>query len=163
KEGDYAWLSTKNLRLRRPSRKLDDLWIGPFRINEVVSPVAFRLGLPDSMSRIHPVFHSSLLKPWLSDTTPSAISSQEEEQEVQQILEVRGNKYLVHWAGEHHSEATWEPKENLTNCKELLDEFWARGKREKEGKRQETTCVVSLGTSRGRFGLRRGEGVIRIT
>ena len=57
-------MSTKFLK---PSgykqHKLQDKWIGPFSIMDDVSKVAYRLDLPPSMSRVHPVFHVSLLKP----------------------------------------------------------------------------------------------------
>ena len=33
------------------------------------------------------------------------------------------NKYLVKWKGYSSKDATWEPTENLHNCKEFLDEF----------------------------------------
>lgn len=53
--GDWVWLSTRDLRLGLPSRKL----IGPFVITAQVIPVTFKLLLPSHM-RIHPVFHVSV-------------------------------------------------------------------------------------------------------
>lgn len=56
--GDRVWLSTRDLRLDLPSRKL----IGAFVITAQVNPVTLKLLLPSHM-HIHPVFYVSLLRP----------------------------------------------------------------------------------------------------
>lgn len=35
----------------------------------------------------------------------------------------RGKEFLVSWRG--YQETTWEPRKNLTNCKEILEKFEA--------------------------------------
>jgi hypothetical protein len=135
KKGDLVLLSTKNLPIRRPSKKLDYTYTGPFKIIEVVSTVAYKLELPDTW-RIHNVFHVSLLEPYTtSDKFPSRITSPpppeiidgEEEFEVEKILDKRRNKgqteYFVKWLGSPHHESTWEPAENLKHCEELVQQF----------------------------------------
>ncbi|KAK3505573.1 hypothetical protein QTP70_021494 [Hemibagrus guttatus] len=62
KVGQKVWLSTRNLCLRLPCKKLSPKFIGPFEIVCQVNPVAYRLRLPTSY-RICPTFHVSLLKP----------------------------------------------------------------------------------------------------
>lgn len=53
----------RQLSLTGPSHhKLSPRFYGPFTITNQCGPVAFKLNLPDS-SKIHSVFHSSLLKP----------------------------------------------------------------------------------------------------
>ncbi|GKF28231.1 putative reverse transcriptase domain-containing protein [Tanacetum coccineum] len=49
--------------------KLNPLYIGPFRIIERIGPVAYRLELPQELSRVHYVFHICNLKKCLSDDT----------------------------------------------------------------------------------------------
>ncbi|KAK3516699.1 hypothetical protein QTP70_022492, partial [Hemibagrus guttatus] len=60
--GQKVWLSTRNLRLRLPCKKLSPKFVGPFEIIRRVNPVAYRLRLRASY-RICPTFHVSLLKP----------------------------------------------------------------------------------------------------
>src|SRR4051812_13666004 len=71
--GDQVLLSSSHIHLasqaQRPSRKLQACFIGPYTIISKVSPVAYKLELPPSLS-IHPVFHVSLLRPY---TMPSMV------------------------------------------------------------------------------------------
>ena len=46
KVGDAVMLSTAHLTLKRPSRKLDQKFIGPFQIQQLISPTVVRLTLP---------------------------------------------------------------------------------------------------------------------
>ncbi|GKC46310.1 putative reverse transcriptase domain-containing protein [Tanacetum coccineum] len=50
-------------------RKLNPRFIGPFRIIERIGPVAYRLELPQELSRVHNVFYVCNLKKCLSDDT----------------------------------------------------------------------------------------------
>jgi len=62
KEGDQMWLSTKNLNINQPSRKLTKRQIGPYTITHVVSPntvvlklpLSFKIDVPINVSQLHP-------------------------------------------------------------------------------------------------------------
>ncbi|KAL0161008.1 hypothetical protein M9458_044733, partial [Cirrhinus mrigala] len=58
--GQWVWLSTRDLRLRLPCKKLNPRYVGPFQIIKQITPVSFRLDLPAEY-RISPTFHVSLL------------------------------------------------------------------------------------------------------
>src|SRR5438876_12291714 len=55
-------LSLKNICLAWPSKKLDNHFLRPFKILEVVEKQAYYLELPQTYSQIHPVFHVLLLE-----------------------------------------------------------------------------------------------------
>ena len=123
-------------------------YAGPFPVLEVIGEQAYRLQLPDSMP-VHPVFHTELLHGWRSDgrhqppPAPTIIDGVEE-YTVEEILSHRskawGKKdtarsravrydYLIKWQGYGAEHNTWEePQESVTNCKELLQEYWATWK-----------------------------------
>ena len=47
--------------------KLAPRYIGPFEILERIGMVAYRLALSSDMSQVHPVFHISMLRKYISD------------------------------------------------------------------------------------------------
>src|SRR6202790_3456885 len=68
--GDQVWLDARNIKTKRPSKKLDHKKLGPFPITEKVSIHAYHLGLPCAMNQIHNVFHVRLLEPVQPDPFP---------------------------------------------------------------------------------------------
>ena len=46
---DQVWLNSKNIRTQRPSKKLNDKWIGPFTITELVGKRACQLEFPATL------------------------------------------------------------------------------------------------------------------
>ena len=58
KIGNKVWLSMKDIKINRPSRKLMERQLGPFKIIKVVSPNAVKLKLPVSF-KIHGVINVS--------------------------------------------------------------------------------------------------------
>jgi transposase InsO family protein len=139
--GDLVMLSTKNIRTTRPTKKFAERRLGPFKIAQVISPLAMKLDLPKDLSAIHPVFHVSLLEPAPSDNIrgrrqppPDPVEILDELQwEVKSILDskiVRRNvQYLVEWLGfedDDNERQTWQPWQNLEGSKDLLRDFHRR-------------------------------------
>nr|GEW75041.1 reverse transcriptase domain-containing protein [Tanacetum cinerariifolium] len=44
-------------------------YVGPFEITKMISPVAYRLRLPEELNNVHDAFHVSNLKKCLADPT----------------------------------------------------------------------------------------------
>jgi len=63
-KGQKVWLNVKNLVLPYRTIKLVPRRHGPFTIEEVRSPIVYKLWLPPQWN-IHPVFHASLLTPYV--------------------------------------------------------------------------------------------------
>lgn len=99
----------------------------------------FSCGFPDA-SRIHGVFHVSLLRPYQSDgpgqpLPPSLLIEDEAEcgvSEVDRISHHRGRplhkrqtrQYLVKWLGYGAEHNTREPEQNLQSCQQSLHMYW---------------------------------------
>ncbi len=60
---EQVWLDASHLKLPHQKAKLTPKRLGPFRITQEISPVAYRLKLPTNW-RIHDIFHASLLMPY---------------------------------------------------------------------------------------------------
>ncbi len=132
--GDKVWLSTRDLRLRQPCRKLSPCYIGPFPIQRQIKEVTYLLQLPPRY-RIHPSFHISLLKPF----SPSAPGPTEPETppppeildkpsiyQVRDILDSRRRggrmQYLIDWEGYGPEERSWVAQDDVLDPT-LLTEF----------------------------------------
>ena len=64
KEGDLVYLLRKNVKIKRPSGKLNYTKLSPFMVKDKLRTVIYRLALPKDI-KIHLVFYISLLKPTL--------------------------------------------------------------------------------------------------
>ena len=60
---EQIWLDATHLKLPHQKAKLTPKHLGPFKIIQEISPVAYHLKLPTNW-RIHNVFHASLLTPY---------------------------------------------------------------------------------------------------
>ncbi|KAH9801781.1 Endonuclease [Citrus sinensis] len=70
--GDKVFLKVapvKGLMRFWNKEKLSPTFIGPFKILDRVENVSYRLALPPSLSRIHNVFHVSMLKKYVPDSS----------------------------------------------------------------------------------------------
>lgn len=68
KGGDKVYLLRRNIKSNKPSKKLDAVKLGPFKIRRQKGLVSFELELPRKM-RIHLVFYISLLELATPDAT----------------------------------------------------------------------------------------------
>ncbi|KAJ9529862.1 hypothetical protein QJQ45_022261 [Haematococcus lacustris] len=150
--GDMVLLSTQNMRGRvgQPgARKLKPRYVGPFRVEYMVGRAAVKLDLPEEWSRIHNVFHVSLVKPYrtydASDQVPGHAGPPplqwldgEPEYKVEKVVDhrlaksqgKRGSKpkkrqleFLVKWQGHGDEHNTWESRSQLVGCQEMLTAY----------------------------------------
>jgi hypothetical protein len=134
KGGDKVYLLRRNIRSDKPTKKLDAVKLGPFKILRKKGPVNYELELPKRM-RIHPVFHVSLLEPATPDATLQQDvrdidpEIQEPVYQVDHIIRtrtVRGQKqYLVRWEGYDHTEDSWQRREDFISLRPI-EEFLLR-------------------------------------
>ncbi|GBG72519.1 hypothetical protein CBR_g12090 [Chara braunii] len=146
KVGDDVLIDACHLQLEADTlRKFRRRFFDPCRILQVVgsdtaaSPVSFRVKLPDYLrqTRVHNVYHVSLLRPYRRpserfagcpyERPPPIMVDGHEEFVVSDIVSRRVTddtppriEYLVRWKGYPDEEATWEPLEHLQHAKMLV-------------------------------------------
>ena len=130
--GDQVWLDGRNLHTAQPTAKLAPRCQGPFLIEQVLSPITYRLTLPTQW-RIHPVFHADLLTPYHETPIhgqnytrpPPDLVDGAEEYEVEKIPDKRrkgrGGKlqYLVKWKGYPDSDNEWVDRQDVHAPEEI--------------------------------------------
>src|SRR5712692_6200519 len=145
--GDQVMLNAKNIRTKRPTKKLAPKLYGPFRITAKVGTRSYRLALQDRW-RIHNVFHASLLEPHRANPfqqrpISGPLTEQvggELEYGVETFLqsEIRTSHrrhrsrhrtihtlyFLVKWKGYPEDECTWEPGSAMDGVPELVEQFY---------------------------------------
>jgi hypothetical protein len=140
KIGQYAFVKARFFQTIRPSKKLAEKNFGSYKIIRQSSPNSFVLCLPDSMRKVHPVHHISMLEPH----TPSAILNRtveplplveidgEIEYEIAEILDTKLDRrqcqplmYLVHWSGYEgtNEETSWLSTDKLSHAPKLISNF----------------------------------------
>ena len=124
----------RHIKTTQPCDKLDYKRLGPFVITKRINDATFHLDLLAN-SRLHPVFHSSLLDPYHTCSIPNRVVSplpplqlaDGPENEVASIIDsnIVCNKlyYLVDWLGYNPSDRTWERVDNVCNAHALIDDF----------------------------------------
>jgi hypothetical protein len=131
---------------KRPSKKLDCKYYGPFPIIGRIGTHAFQLKLPPVL-RIHDVFHIDTLEPAppksgiknRREEPPGPVESADGAYEVEKVLdsEYRGKLrkdgtrkvwYCVKWLGYdgEADETTWEPEEAVAGAVARVKEFHRR-------------------------------------
>jgi len=136
KPGDRVYLDASDIHTTRPSKKLSHRCLGPYQVERRVGMNAYRLLLPASMKRLHPVFNVIKLTLAPEDPIPGRIAPPppppelvdgEEEYLVEEVINSRMFRkrlqYLVKWEGYNVEHNTWEYAENLDNAQDAIAEF----------------------------------------
>lgn len=134
--GQLVWLLRRNIRTTRPSGKLDHRKLGPYPILQPIGPSAYHLQLPHYLSRLHPVFHVSLLEPY-NDPSEFHPHSEPEHFEIADSAFVIHSvldcvkighryEYLVHYKDLPSSEDSWIPLTDIPRPYDELLEHWHR-------------------------------------
>jgi len=139
--GEFAFLSPEGLFLSAAgSRKFMAKQLGPFEITAKVGRLAYKLLLPASMSRVHPVFHVSLLRRPKDGRRnaappPAMLLDGVEECEIDKVLQHRPRphkrqpnhkEYFVSWKGMGPEERAWLSEHKLKNAADVVQEYWDR-------------------------------------
>ncbi|GJR73795.1 putative reverse transcriptase domain-containing protein, partial [Tanacetum coccineum] len=118
----------KNLSWLPLFGELNPRYIGPFKILERISPVAYKLELTGELSNVHSTFHISNLKKCLSDESlvipmkelrlDDKLNFVEEpvkimDREVKQLKQSRIPKIKVRWNSKRGPEFTWEREDQI--------------------------------------------------
>ncbi|GJZ35222.1 ty3-gypsy retrotransposon protein [Tanacetum coccineum] len=104
------WVYCQTSIARRDVHKLSRRFFGTFKILEKIRKVAYRLDL-SSGSRIHPVFHVSLLRPSLGVPNPSTFPLPDKF--IDDIPVLQPEEIL--------DQSTWETAEEIALCFEMSD------------------------------------------
>ena len=134
RESDLVWLGGRNLCTNQPTAKLAAQHHGPFPVEQVMSPVTYKLSLPSTWN-IHPVFHTDLLTlyretPFHGENyqrPPAELVQGIEEYEVEAILDMhhygkkKKHQYLVKWKGYPDCDNEWVSHEDMNTPEAIKD------------------------------------------
>ena len=140
KVGDKVFVKAQFFRTTRPSKKLSEKYLGPYKIISQPGTLSFTLHLPESMHSVHPVFHVSMLEPATSNTFSERIQPApapviidgEPEYEISWIVDSKIDRrwvckllYKVIWLGYEDTgdESEWIPATELTHAVDLVSDF----------------------------------------
>ncbi|EJT68579.1 hypothetical protein GGTG_13844 [Gaeumannomyces tritici R3-111a-1] len=116
KVSDWVLLNTANIKIKRPSKKLSNKWLGPFQVLKIIglTGLAFRLKLSVNY-RIYNVFPANLLRAFKKkpgekpkNKKPKIKKKEKDCFEIKVLLKYKGllrkRKYLVKWINYNESE-----------------------------------------------------------
>ena len=129
---DKVYVSTKNWKTDRPSKKLSEQMAGPYPVVEKKGH-SFKVGLLASM-KIHPVFPAGILRRAAENPLPGQVNepeppihvTEDAEWEVQEIIAVKktGRKlfYRAKWTG-HDDDPEFYPASDFKYSPHKLRDF----------------------------------------
>lgn len=137
-EGDWVWLSSKNIRTERPVKDLEDKMLGPYRVIGKAGE-SYKLELPRSM-RNNPTFSPDRLRPAADDPLPgqelepprpNVTSDGQKLWDVDDILKSRRYygrlQYKVKWHNvERDDEWYYADAGEFDGAQEVVDEFYRK-------------------------------------
>ena len=124
--------------------KLSLRFIGPYEVLERIGSMAYRLALPLELTKLHNVFHVSMLRRYrfdeshilpMQDVQVQANLSYDEEPKAilaQKVKQLRNKQVLlvkVLWQHHGREEATWEPEATM---KAQYPQLFTTGKKKKK-------------------------------
>ena len=134
--GDLVYVSAEDITTTRPSKKLSNRWLGPWKVVRKVGSMAYRVELPRRYGRIHPVFPVVKLMAAPKDqiegrariaVPPPELIEGEEEYEVESILDShilrRELQFLVSWKGYGYEDVSWERADDV-HAPDCITEFY---------------------------------------
>ena len=135
KVGDQVLLSTRNLNYKNnKGEKMNKIFkpkfIGPFKVLEKFSKLAYKIELPRNL-KIHTVFHVSILKKFLGNSKNvddlKDVIEEPTEYNIEKIIGKRIKDgqvyYLVSYDSVDTHEDEWINAHELKNYKKLIDDF----------------------------------------
>ncbi|WMV25481.1 hypothetical protein MTR67_018866 [Solanum verrucosum] len=108
--------------------KLSPRYIGPYKISKRIGKVAYELELPQDLAAVHPIFHVSMLKKCMGDTSliiptedigiKDSLSYEEVPVKIldRQVCKLRTREVAsvkILWRNQFVEEATWEAEEDM--------------------------------------------------
>jgi hypothetical protein len=137
KPGDKVMLSTENISLRRPKPKWLDKRVEPFKVikESYKGNNSYLLDLPSDYG-IHPVFHTSLLTPYIENNIegctqqppPPTIIQDKNQFMVESILAWKpyynSHQFLVKFVGyDNPVNNRWIHEGYLDHCREIVESY----------------------------------------
>jgi len=122
--------------MTRPTKKLSEKYLGPFKVMGKPSASSYQIKLPHHLQAIHPVFYISQLEPVtlskISNHTnppPPVIIESKLEYEISQVLDAKLDHcckppllYFIHWSGYERTDEkySWLSASELSHAGELV-------------------------------------------